>query len=514
MKKIQVYLSILAIAAVTGCTKELEQANPNSQTTSTFWRNQDDAIMGINAAYSSLLPDGAYMRSTPLMLDTRGEDAKSNSPWGQMYNTGKFALQSGNWEIYGWAYETFYQGIYRCNQVLENVPGIAMDQGLKDRLIGQAYFLRGLYFYHLVNFFGRVPLILHTPQNSSEFLVPQSSNADGWAQVINDFEKAIALLPAKYSTVTGPDKDDIGRATKGAAMAFLGKAYLFNKKWTEAAEQFSALLGMGYDLMPNYKDNFTEAKENNIESLFEVQFSRSAGGVELGWGGVPQPGWGKTSARAITYAPRGFGWTDVQPTRFIFNEFLLEKTTTLQDDPRLVATIAYNKPGLTLYGQLFSVRYASNLADLNDLFCLKYENSDGSRPDEYDWRSGINERIMRFADVLLMYAECLNELNQTPAAYTHIQRVRNRVGLPALPAGLSQAAMREQLSHERLLEFCLEGHRFDDVRRWGWLQDPVKLALLKSRDPEFNTYAAGREYYPIPQREIDINTGYTQNDGY
>ncbi|WP_276500262.1 RagB/SusD family nutrient uptake outer membrane protein [Terrimonas pollutisoli] len=518
MKKLNIFLLILIAACFAGCKKQLDQANPNAQTSATFWKTQADAIAGLNAAYSSLLPDGAYMRCTPLMADTRGDDMKSNSPWDQMYNSGKFALQSGNVAIYGWAYETYYQGVFRSNQVLENVPNIEMDQALKDRIIGQAYFLRGLYFYHLVNFFGNVPLPLETVKDIGNYNVPQSTPEQGWNQVIADFKIAAEKLPAKYSDVTGPDKTDIGRATKGAAMAFLGKAYLFNKKYTEAAAQFKAIIDPGmYSLVSNYRDNFTEVNENNSESIFEVQFSRDAGGKEVGWGGPPQPGWGKTSARAITYAPRGFGWTDVQPTRSVFNEFLQEKTTTGEDDPRLVATILYNKPGLMLYGQLFSTKYASNPADLNDLFCRKYQNDDSGRPDEFDWRSGINERIMRYADVLMMYAECLNELNQTAAAYPFIQQIRSRVGLPNLAIvkpGMTQAQMREQIAHERLLEFSLEGHRFDDIHRWGWLQDPAKLADLKARDPEFNTYAPGREYFPIPQREIDLNPGYKQNTGY
>jgi len=518
MKKINSIPFLTLIIFFTGCAKQLDQSNPNAQTSTTFWISQDNAIAGINAAYGSLLPDGGYMRCTPLMGDTRGDDAKSNSPWDQMYNSGKFALSSGNIAIYGWAYETYYQGVARCNQVLENVPKIEMDQALKDRIIGQAHFLRGLYFYHLVNFFGNVPLMLETPKGSASFYVPQSTPEQGWAQVISDFTKAAEKLPVKYSTLTGPDKNDRGRATKGAAMAFLGKAYLFTKKYTEAAAQFKAIIDLNiYSLVPNYRDNFTEVNENNSESIFEVQFSRDAGGKELGWGGAPQPGWGKTSARAITYAPRGFGWTDVQPTRSSFNEFLIEKTTGGQDDPRLVGTMFYNKPGLMLYGILFSTKYASNAADLNDLFCRKYQNDESGRPDEFDWRSGINERIMRYADVLLMYAECLNELGQTAAAYPYIQQVRSRVQLPDLATakpGLTQAQMRDQLAHERYLEFSLEGHRFDDINRWGWLKDPAKLADLKARDPEFNTYAPGREYYPIPQREIDLNPGFKQNTGY
>jgi hypothetical protein len=516
MKKI--FIIAAGFLSIVSCTKQLDQVNPNSQTSASFWTTEADAIGGINAAYSSLLPDGGYMRCTPLMLDTRGDDAKSNSPWGQMYNTGKFALNSGNVEIYGWCYETYFQGVLRCNQVLDNVPKIDMPAPLKDRIIGQAHFMRGLYYYHLVNFFGRVPLVLTVPEING-YNVPQSSVEDGWKQVISDFEIAASKLPVKYADVDGPDKNDLGRATKGAALAFLGKAHLFKPTpdYAAAAVQFKAVMDLNaYDLVPNYRSNFIEATENNVESVFEVQFSRDAGGSELGWGGVPQTGWGKTSARAITYAPRGFGWTDVQPTRSVFNEFLVEKTTGGADDPRLEATMFYNKPGMIIYGQVFSTYYQNNNADLNDLFCRKYEN-DGVRPDEFDWRSGINERIMRFADVLLMYAECLNETNKTAEAYPLIQRIRTRVGLPDLAVtkpGMTQAQMRDQIAHERLLEFSLEGHRFDDIHRWGWLKDAAKLALLKTRDPEFNSYSPGREYYPIPQREIDLNPGYKQNDGY
>lgn len=524
MKKNNFLYILLAAGLLAGCKKQLDQVNPNQQTSETFWNTQSDAIAGVNAIYASLLPDGAYMRSTPLMLDTRGDDTKSNSPWDQMYNAGKFALQSGNIAIYGWAYETFYQGVFRANQALQNVPRIDMEQALKDRLLGQAYFLRGLYFYHLVNFFGNVPLPTEVASEIGTLQLPQATPEQGWNQVIADFKKASELLPVRYADVAGPDKSDLGRATKGAALAFLGKAYLFNKKWTEAAAQFKAVIDLGiYSLVPNYRDNFTEVNENNSESVFEVQFSRDAGGKELGWGGAPQPGWGKTSARAITYAPRGFGWTDVQPTRSLFNEYHQEKTTDGKVDPRILSTIFYNDTVDThlastpMYQTTFQAQYAANAADFNDLFCKKYENYLGDRPNEFDWRSGINERIMRYADVLLMYAECQNELSQTAAAYPYIQLVRSRAGLADLATikpGLSQAEMREQLAHERLLEFALEGHRFDDVRRWGWLQNPTKLAELKQRDAEFNSYATGREYFPIPQREIDLNPGYKQNPGY
>ena len=516
--KIYNYIAVFFSLAMltTSCVEneDLTQLDPNNDAVDSFWKTDQDALEGVNAAYGSLLTDGTYMRSTPLLLDAKADDSRTNSPWPSMYNVGHFNSNVADAAIYGWAYETYYQGVYRANQVLTNLPNIAFaDEALKNRILGQAYFLRGLYLFHAVNMFKNVPL----PTELAVYY-PQKTQAEGWAQVIADFKAAAELLPSSYTGVSGLDAGQKGRATKGAALGYLGKAYLFTKDFANARTTFKQVIDLGvYSLVSNYRDNFTTANENNSESLFEVQFSRDAGGVDLGWGGAPASGWGKTSARAITYAPRAFGWTDVQPTWVLFNEYHDEKTKTGDLDPRLDATIFYNKPGVKLYGKDFATFYAASPADLNDLFCRKYQNSDGEFADEYDWRSGINERLLRYADILLMYAESLNETGDTPGAYTYIQMVRNRVNLPDLATtkpGMSQAQMREQIGHERFLEFPLEGHRFDDIRRWGWLQDAAKLAWLKSRDAEFNSYTAGREYFPIPQLEMDNNPGTVQNDSY
>jgi len=516
--KIFNYITVFfSLAVATSCVdnEDLVQVDPNVETAASFWKTDQDAIEGVNSVYGSLLTDGTYMRSTPLLLDLKADDTRSNSPWGAMYNVGRFNSNPTDPAIYGWAFETYYQGIYRANQVLTNVPNIQFeDAGLKNRILGQAYFLRGLYFFHAVNMFKKVPL-----PTEVALYTPQKTEAEGWAQVIADFKAAADLLPTSYDGVTGIDKGQKGRATKGAALGYLGKAYLFTKDFANAKTTFKQVIDLGvYSLMSNYRDNFTTANENNAESLFEVQFSRDAGGVDLGWGGVPASGWGKTSARAITYAPRAFGWTDVQPSWILFNEFQQEKTKANTVDPRLDATIFYNKPGgMQLYGKDFATFYATSPADLNDIFCRKYQNSDGQFADEYDWRSGINERLLRYADILLMYAECLNETGDTPGAYTYIQMVRNRANLPDLATtkpNMNQAQMRDQIGHERFLEFPLEGHRFDDIRRWGWLQDATKLAWLKTRDVEFTSYAPGREFFPIPQLEMDNNPGTVQNDSY
>lgn len=513
---ITVFFSLSVV--LTGCVGEddLVQINPNEDSVGSFWQTDQDALLGVNAAYGSLLTDGSYMRSTPLLLDLKGDGATSFSPWDAMYNVGRFNSNPTDGAIYGWAYETYYQGINRANQVLENVTAIEMvDTALKDRVLGQAYFLRGLFLFHAVNLFKNVPI----PLDNNEIIHPQMTQAEGWAQVISDFQMASTMLPVSYNDVSGLDAGEIGRATRGAALAYLGKSYLFTQDFENARDSFKSVIDLNvYALVANYRDNFTVQNENNSESVFEVQFSRDAGGVDLGWGGAPASGWGKTSARAITYGPRAFGWTDVIPTRALFDEFHEELTISSEVDLRLDATMFYNKPGgMMLYGQDFATFYADNIGDLNSLFCKKYQNSDGDYENEYDWRSGINERIMRYADVLLMYAETLNETGATNSAYGYIQMVRDRVNLPDLATvkpGMTQQQMRDQIGHERFLEFGLEGHRFDDIHRWGWLEDSAKLTWLQSRDPEFDTYKSGRAFFPIPQAESDSNPGTVQNDGY
>jgi starch-binding outer membrane protein, SusD/RagB family len=519
MKKIYIKAVVASLALAvfaTGCKKsDLDTVNPNAQTTETFWKTSDDAVKGINAVYGSLIIDGSYMRFSPIVENTRGDDCTSNSPWDQIYNMGKFNMaSSGDGVLFSWT--AYYQGVLRANEVLQYVPAINMDAALKNRVLGQAYFLRALFYFHLADFYKNVPMPLTPAQSSADYFAKQVPQDQVWAQVISDFTKAKDMLPVSYANLGTADAQ-VGRATKGAAAAYLGKTYLFTKNYAAAADQFKSVIDLNvYSLVPNYYDNFFANNENNAESIFEVQFSRDAGGTDLGWGGDPSSGWGKTSARAVTFGAASFGFGDVQPSAALYNDFMLEKTTTGGVDPRLDVTMYYNKPGEKLYGVNFATAYAGS-SSLNQLWCHKYENGDSGQTDEYDWRSGINERLMRYSDVLLMYAECLNENGATAQAYPYIQQVRSRAQLPDLATtkpGMTQTQMRDQIAHERFLEFGLEGHRFDDIRRWGWLQDATKLAYLKSRDPEFNTYVAGREYLPIPLTEIQTNVGLVQNPTY
>lgn len=500
-----------------GCTGDwLSLSNPNQQTTATFWKTEDQAVSGVNGIYQALLYDGTFLRFAPACLDSRDDITWSPSPWDAFSAVAQFNLLTTNYMPEA-MYVGFYDIVKRANAAIENLPSITYSTHpeYKDRLMGEALFLRGMTYSYIVTFWNHVPLILNTPHSTTDYFNPQVDASVVWAQIIKDLTEASNLLPATY------DAANLGRATKGAALGYLGKAYLFNKDYTNAAKVFKQIIDLGvYDLMPNYEDNFTEAHENNKESIFEVQFQRM-NQADLGWVGEPSASWDKTTARAITYAPSPFGWGDMALRKWIFDEYKIEKTKTGAYDPRLYATITFDYPGCTLYGKTFREAWPYTGADTlkwaNMFYARKYENVNSGRANEFDWRSGINERLMRYSDILLMYAECQMNLNQIADAAHYIQIVRNRANLPdreAEFAGYSKDQLFEQLAHERALEFCLEGHRYDDIIRWGWNKDATKLALLKTHDAEWNGYIPGKEYMPIPNIEIQTNPKAVQNPSY
>ena len=335
---------------------------------------------------------------------------------------------------------------------------------------------------------------------------PQGREADVWAQVISDLRAAQADLPVSYAG------NDLGRATKGAATTLLGKAYMQNKRWADAQTQFAQVIGANtYSLVPKYTDNFRHTSENNAESIFEVQFSdvnkggndatSSQGGQRSQFGGVP-----------------GFGFNDGEVHPWLVREFLQEPTTADTRDPRLAATVFYNRRDQTqfptalasdadtlAYGVGFLTRYGRDARNRSRVYWRKYQ-TDYYRTFE-DFDSPINQRVMRYADVLLLQAEALNEQNQTASAIPLINQVRQRVQLAPLSASaFTQASLRTQLMHERATELAGEGVCWFDLQRWGLLDNATDLTPLKSHDPDFNTFMLSKTHLlPLPQNDIDLS---------
>lgn len=521
MKLENIIVVVFLILLFSSCNSELDLENPNSVSSSEYWNNGDEALAGIDAVYQGLITDGYYMRMTPAMTDSRGDDFTGNSPWAQLNQSGKFTLKETDGEL-STVWDAYYTVVYRANQVLEKVPEIdSINKDLQNRILGQAHFLRGLTYFHLKTNFQKVPLILTVPQSQDDYNTETASEEDIWDQIVLDFKKANDLLPVDYSSVSGPDSGDKGRATKGAAMGFLGKTYLYRKEWQLAADNFDTLINgpdlNNYALMDDYRDNFDEDHKNNEESLFEVQFAKpdEVGGSEMQYAGDPSSSSMQVSSIGHTYAQAEFGYNDFLPTSWIYEEYKKEKTTDGGLDPRLLVTIASYEPD-----EESTMAYNTPWLDVHDedaIYPRKYTHDglgDDSESEGSTELSGINYKLMRYSDVLLMYAEALNELGRTGEAYPYIQEVRDRADLPDLEdkrPNMSQEEMRNQLAHERALELAIESIRIHDIIRWGWLEDSDKLEELRDHDDDFNTYETGKEYFPIPQSEMDVNPNLEPN---
>lgn len=510
MKRILILAILLSVMNVS-CDDQLEITNPNEPTVEVYWQNADHAIAGVNAVYSTL-HRGAISRWLPFYYIIRSDEGKSTSPATDIVNNmDQFLVTDYNfWGAYD-IWRDNYVGVFRANQVITYVPDIDMDQTLKARVLGEAKFLRGLFYYHLVTLWGNVPLML-TPSTPNDR--PETATiAEVWAQIEADLGEAVNSLPSSY-----PNPQDLGRATKGAAQALLAKALMQQRKFQQALVPLEWLVeGEGsavYGLMADYRDNFLVTTENNQESVFEWQFELNPGENHDDDTDPRADALNYGTSLAQFFGPSGIGWSDGEANRWVIDEFLEEQTAGGERDPRLAASFLFdytneNGPAETMiYGQTFLERYG---ADNQRVWFRKFQNDHWKDFEGYN--SPNNWRYIRYADVLLMYAEALNETGSTAEAYQYVDRVRERAGLIPLSdakPGLTQDQFLEQLKHERLLELSGEGHRWNDLTRWGDLGPE-----LANRDPAFNSFDPGKdELLPVPQQEIDINPLLDQNPNW
>lgn len=491
-------LSLMVLGGLAACSSDLNVTNPNQVNSETFWTSAADAQQAVNATYNTLLRLGTFLRWQGFSYDIRSDIGYSPSPWTDLANFNKFTFATYDFDVNHDTWNDTYTGIFRANQVIANVPKINMDPVLRARFVGEAKFIRGLLYFHLMTLYGgNIPLITAPPLPGDR--PPSSDSAHVWSQIEADLTDAAASLPVKYT-----NSSDIGRATSGAAKGLLGKVLLQEHKWADAATQLQAVIQSNqYALDSDYGRNFTAAGKNNVESLFEVQVGDPtlAGSQAI---------FGLNISKMI--GPCGPSFCDGRPTTWFFSQFFLDSTTTGQVDPRLDATIFWNKPGgEDVYGTQFAVRYATNLANHtpDTLFFKKY--GEYYIPGDQSWDASIDYKVLRYADILLMYAEALNEQGQTTQAFQYINQVRARVNLKPL-AGLNQSQLRDAILHERLLEFGLEGQRWLDLGRQNLFSD---LPTLQAHDAEFNFFVPGKSLLlPIPTAEINLNPNVHQNPGW
>jgi len=521
MKKL-VYI-IFAAGLLSSCNVDVE--NPNTITTKTFWKTEKDAQYGINAVYNMFYKPGTFSRWIWFRLDLTSDEGFSQSPWAELKEWTQFRYNNYNfWEGNAWTYRDSYEAIFRANQVLFYVPNIEFaDAKQKDYVLGQAYFLRGLYYYHLALLWGgenkSLPIVL---EPSTPGMQPEGhTESETFAQAVVDLTKASELLPEEW------DNTNKGRATKGAALAYRAKCHMQEHKWAEAKSDLAWLVtGEGkkyYDLTSNYFDNFSKDKENNQESVFEIQYS-DANPAPSGDGDFDiEPNLGLN--RGQFFAPPGIGWTDGELRPWLITEFKKEKDLSNAYDNRLRYTAFYSDMHLDFPNNNKIYSLTSNAEQWNKdnfkgrVFFRKYSSEYYRNYDDY--YNPTNVRLIRYADVLLMYAECVAESNGSLVeAVAYVDRIRARVNMPKLVVNHSAATSNrttflKRLQMERLLELATEGHRWADIKRWGLLDTQEGLTELKGRDPDFENFVVKKHRsLPIPSDEVNNNPNVTQNPNY
>ncbi|RLD43579.1 MAG: RagB/SusD family nutrient uptake outer membrane protein [Bacteroidetes bacterium] len=480
MKKIFAISILSAVIMIISCQKQLE-FQPKQIYYDNYYQTSEDAVGAINAVYSLLTYVNQYNSYLWLVQDIASDDCDAretlNDP--NIHQFDQYNLEATNTYLSG-IWQGSYLGISRANIVLEKVPEIDMDSTLKQQILGEALFFRGLFYFNLVRVFGDVPLVLKPVSASltdEEIYVSRISTDVVYNQIIEDFTIASKKCPTVYNNAA-----DKGRATKGAALGLLAKVYLTSKQWTESATTAKELMDMGiYGLWDDYSGNFKDINRNGKESIFAAQF----------FTGVPS----QNNQIVISELPS-------DPVAFPAGVEIMLPTQDLLDS---FEEGDYRKE-VTFFDEYWFITY--------DPHIWKHWDQDTYAADETA-QCGSNFAIMRYAEILLIYAEALNEVSGPSAeAYDAINQVRARArnGNPdVLPdiAGLSQENFRKTVLQERRMEFVNEGQRWYDLVRTENLIEYVKRAKGEKANPQTFNYV-----FPIPQREIDINHNLTQNPNY
>jgi len=506
-------IAIMLFAVIPSCNKDLlEVTEQNRLNPDVFWQTADQANSAIIGAYSPLGNQWGWGRMMNLFTTYRS-DATNPIPFqGVTTDAANFSIEP----TFGRLQETWgelWKTVLRANTILVEVPNIEDPQfsdEQRNQILGEAHYLRAYQYFYLVTLFRNVPLITEPALTLAEIKNGASDPELVWQQIISDLQAAQASLPETW------DDANTGRATWGAATGLLGKTHLYRSglenvnEYALAAAEFKKIIDSGlYQLMPDHADNFGNDKENNVESLFEIQFDDTG----LSWGGDIINDL-RTAAFEPDLAPPGYtSQSGLLINTWVRDAFLAEQTTDGQIDPRAFNTILWNEPGVMVYLDTFQEAFADNL---NAVGCRKYlDFRDGKEQSDFGFAgtpSVINRRIIRYADILLLYAEALNEAEPNSSlALDALNLVRERSKMVPKAAS-DQATLTQQIRDERVLELMFEGDRYLDLLRWGMIPDVITDELKSNMGG--SQYRPGREYLPIPQIEVDTNPLYEQNEGY
>ncbi|MCI7706129.1 MAG: RagB/SusD family nutrient uptake outer membrane protein [Bacteroidales bacterium] len=562
MKKIfKQYILALACASMllTACTSDfLDEVNPNQQTPSTFWTSEENVEKGLSAVYNPIRRKmygyyGGFESALHYQMraddcyPVRGEEAMI---WEVLSFTNTPNTGTGLWGY-------IYTGIQLANEFLYNAPNVKMDQAKLDQMLGEAYFMRGFWYFRVRTDFneGVIRLLPSSIDNEAYGLSTPEEVLD---QAIADLTEAKKRLPETRPT------GENGRVTKYAAQAMLGKALLWKGDYAAAKTELEAVMNSGhYDLVADYEDNFRDDTEFNQESIWEIVYE-PIGNANDSWGNSTGDNAFMGSALAHFFGPSlkgegvtgqnlGGGWYKMSPSPYLIEQYMVEPRPEGSDtkwDKRLYTTCFFKYSdygdvkeddtffdGFT-FDEIFNWTASPSGDDKygiakagtspaypkingkegrflfkkltcwwNPTGCTMYTNNAGRI---------ANYRIMRFAEVLFLHAEACLETGDNTAAMADINRIRLRAGLPEKQLG-SKDAIMEELRNQKLLEFAGENIRWDDLVRW-YSYDELKRIMSQRKTDSMvwklstSIDAEGNEKVTYtPTGEIKDTQGFSTN---
>lgn len=548
----KIIVAAIMLVLLSSCEEYLDKYPLDKPSDATFYSTESELKLAVNGIYSDLYFHPRNSMQLNLLLDC-ASDIGWDRDAGSSIQLMARGLQNPTLDLFSNTWFQYYSTISKCNLLLANMDK-ARENTSADvfkRVEGEARFFRAYSYHLLTNFYGDVPLITEpqTDVNAKPASTPKSEIIEF---ILNELETSSQLLPQSYSG------DEIGMVTSGAALAIKARTALFNSNWDVAADACQRVINSGaYSLLADYNLLFSYKSENSKESILEVQYSR----VNARTQGTP----------VALLSRMGGGYSNKVPSQSLVDSYyctdgLPINTSPLYDganpfknrDLRLAATVV--TPGSIFAGYQFETHPDSiKCWDYNVTPPVRRTNQDATNPyatfSGYCWRkyteesreyriqSEMNIILIRYAEILLMFAEAKNEMGEMDqSAYDAFNLVRKRVKMPIV-SNKNQSEMRRIIRQERKVEFAMEGLRFFDIRRWKTAEHvmvgslygrpfreykssyiptfdadgmPVYTAYAdKLKNFDQRTFNPARDYlWPIPQKELDINTNLDQNPEY
>ncbi|WP_044206447.1 RagB/SusD family nutrient uptake outer membrane protein [Flammeovirga sp. OC4] len=502
-------------AACFSCSNYLDLQDNNTLNQDSFWQTEDHLALAVTAAYESLTPEELYGRGIR-DLDCVSDNGYNEWTWMKYWDISVGQHNPATDRI-NWVWNDNYRGIRRANEILDNAPTMDINAEVKDVAIGEALFLRALFYNNLSMLFNNVPLILKvvSPQ---EARIEKSTKEEVVQQIIEDLTMAIDLLPTK--------SEQVGKINKYAALALRARVYLYNQQYENAIKDCEEVINSGkFGLVSDYDFLFSAEGQNSEESIFSVQFVSNLKSGERFSGTYkkqPQSHFGVLPNLVYDYYTKNGLKPEDDPDATPFSVWSDENGVP-KSEKELEAE------GLSIYD------YWAEFANRDPR--LDHTILRGGEPwlDQAKWdntvkatRYGIqkyirkevglytdgdrNFMILRYADVLLMYAEAKNEFSGPSGdVFNALNQIRRRVDMADFDSSLSQDELREEIRHERRVELALEGLRYFDELRWKTAKNDFENNVI-FHDRTFNE--SKHYWWPIPQTEIDRNPNLSQNSGW